>query len=278
MKRIRERPAKILALPVALLALSACASPEEKAADAAAQAVQEVEYVAQRAAEEADAKIPEHIRKCRPSEKHVLPTPTNVTSTVDKRRGKIYACQYFLDMGLPFDGPAPIGKISEKTVSVSGFNAGANIGGLLIFGSGFLSGGGSASGSTKEMDLAVFALKDADGVEREIAIDATKNVSKKFCEDECTPTVTIELPAEPLFEKKRSKGYNREDNKSIWLYSNDAVEDAGIRQRVVMQVSEPLPQEMAMTTGFITGGPAEPGKVITALAQRIIFTLPASAR
>ena len=226
--------------------------------------------------------VPEHVSACQPDQARELPTASNVTSVKDDRGENIYACHYFLDLKIPFNKPARINKITEKEVTTSSFTAEANIGGLVILGTGGVFGGGAANGKTETRDSYALNVEDTEGIEHTVIIPTDK-VGKKYCENECKPSVTFNVPEKRLYKKKETTGWVRTDEGSIWQMPHGYYADVENRFATVSQVAITTANEVdssqdGVKFSSISGGPAPIGQVVSGLANKITITLPASAR
>lgn len=225
------------------------------------------------------------VESCVPDNARQLPSPANVQTIQDSRTGDIYACHYFLDMGVPYNTPTPIGKMTTEVYDVPSaeFEQSGSLGGFAILGTGGISGEFTGSGSSKTERKRVYVIQAEgnDNALRTLVLDAEK-VSTKPCEDEanCQPTVEFKITDDPLWYKE--EGTDRmfpiesqeADNTSIWLATgiHHGSRINNTRLSVVNQLSLGGGED-----GAATGGPDFAGQVISALSSEIVLTLPRSA-
>lgn len=224
-----------------------------------------------------NAETPEHVTKCDESYRRPLPTPTDVQKVHDDRQGDVYACWYFMDMGVPFNTPTLLHQMDVKTVESSTFKLRGNLGGFAILGFGALDGQIAADGKTEQTEIVTMAITDSDGYRQRLIIPESET-KVKVCEDECPATVEFVLSNEKLWNKKRNGGASwtsDKDNSSIWRYDSvNKTADDNNRLATVSQVAVKSPNDEGDS---YNGGPATFGRVASALAKDIIITLPTSA-
>jgi len=207
---------------------------------------------------------------CAPKNSLPLPASASVDGYQDKRHGDILPCFYLNDMGIPYNTETPLIQLQEQMFSESEFNSRGSYGGWLFFGLGSINGSNAASGKTQRKDVYAMQILGSDGTYKKLVLDA-EIVSLKPCEDDCKPSIKIEVANTTLFKK------GDDDNSSIWE-SDSPVDDSWKRYNTVASVANLLPRETTESdvnsNGSVTGGPKMPGAVVSALASKIIVTLP----
>jgi len=253
-----NRSRRLMALPAAVTAagliVSACASQANNGSGGATKAP---------------------VDHCSTTYKRPLPSAANVNNYKDDRHGKVYPCWYLMDMDIPTGEEMPLSKMGESTFDVSHFRANSSFGGWLFLGSGTGGGHSTSEGSSTQKDVYAMQIQGTDGSYQKVVIDS-ESVRLKPCADQCKPTVSISVAEQPLFDKHNN-------NHSIWYAGNPKDQynksDYGWNwYNTVSQVSNMLPRETTVSDvahrGTIGGGPKTPGAVISALANRIVVTLP----
>lgn len=155
---------------------------------------------------------------CQISNARPVPGPASLTAKLDERIGPIYPCYYLMDHGIApgVDGasikPVPMklsNKVSENMFSDQDFTASGKINGLLIFGTGGVSGNYDAQQKIKRTTVVGFTAQTTRGFANFLVESSA--VRYNFCEAACTPSVEVWTSQEPLFIKE-----DRRDTQSIW--------------------------------------------------------------
>lgn len=185
-----------------------------------------------------------------------VPGPASVTSAHDKRVGPIYPCYYLMDHGVVpgVDGtsvkPVPMklsSSVSENMFTDQDFTASGKINGLLIFGTGGITGSYDAQKKTKRTSVVGFTAQTTRGYANFMV--ETSAVRYNYCVSTCSPSVEIWTSQEALFIKK-----DQRDTQSIWALSSLASEGTIASPSQTIQalatfVSITLPEGTAIPAG-----------------------------
>lgn len=216
---------------------------------------------------------------CDPADARPLPLVTNILRARDNRQGYVYSCHYMLDQRIPFNTPTKLLKASESNVQSSSFQMSGDLGGLVLLGTGAISGDVNANGESREKRITALTFEDDDKSIRTILVDTDKTRVRACPEVRCEPTVTFNVSPEPLWALQtvgEAGGDDRfTDNSSIWVYIQGMdYTDGDNRRRVVSMLALDGPTDQGSEN--ITGGPDTAGQVVSTLSTSIVLELPAS--